>query len=351
MCGLLACRTVRPLVLAGLLVLVGCGERNAKAPTATSKAKATPTAVLAAQPDTAPVTSRLAHPRVEVLATGAEPRRELRYTPALADRAITLTLASTVALDLGIAAIPPTKAPALRMRLEGQTRARDDGNFVLSLVPSKVEALASEGTGALAAGMRPTLAALERLRAELVLGPDGALLETSLELPPTPGGNGPTEAERLQNAFAQLFVTLPTEPIGVGARWTVTQTLPLAGEQIEQTSSFALTEVEGDRVAVELGLEQRPAEKASPPAEDSGDHTTLDALKTEGNGKVLVDLRHFGPVEGRSHSHSDVTQTIVRDGQRQQVSFSLDFEMELAGDPIGPDTSPDIGPDISPDAP
>jgi hypothetical protein len=325
------------LVLAGVLMLVACGGRDAKTPAATSKVEPSPAAEPAAEPDTAPVTARLDHPRIEVLEPGAEPRRVLHYAPTLADRAITLTLASTVALDLGIAAIPPTKAPALRMRLEGKTRTRDGGDFVLSLVPSKVEAIGGEGSGPLGAGMRPTLEALERLHAELVLGPDGALLETSLELPPTPGTNGPTEAERLQNAFAQLFVAMPTEPIGLGARWTVSQTLPLAGERIEQTSSFTLTEVAGDQVTVELGLEQRPAAKDAPRAEASGDHTTLDALKTEGNGTIHVDLRHFGPVEGRSHSRSEVTQTIVRDGQRQQVSFSLELDLTLTGDPISPD--------------
>lgn len=321
------------------LALGACGGGDAKTPPASSRGAAAgagsagePTP--AAMPALEPLATRPDRPQLRVLDPGAQPRRHLIYTPTPGEHAITLTLASTLALDMGIAAIPPTRAPALRMRLKARTRRRPDGDFVLALAPSRVETVVGEGSGALAARMDNTIAALEHLEAELVLANDGALLETSIALPPTPGSSGPTEAERLQNAFAQLFVPLPADPVGVGARWTATQTLPFAGSRIRQTSTFTLVEIDDELATVELALEQAPDPDGSaptpstPPAPAGATRTTLDALKTTGTGRLELDLRRFGPRAAHSTSHSEVTQTIERDGQRQQVSMTLDLTLD-----------------------
>ncbi len=268
-------------------------------------------------------------PAVQLLEAGREPQRVLRFSPSPGRGSLTVTLSSTMSVDAGTTKVPPTRAPALRSRLATQTRIDAEGNLVLHLKTESVEVLSeNDSSPALAAALEPTRRTLEQLEGEIVLDRSGTVSHTSLTLPEMGQTSGPSELERLRTAFSQTFVTLPSEPIGVGARWAVTSQLPLVGASIEQRTEYTLRELDGDRLQLDVSLTQRPAPSQPEPIKTSGIRVTLDRLSTTGTGEVVLDLGRIEPVSVKSSSMSTLTQTIDRDGQRQQVEVSLSLELD-----------------------
>jgi hypothetical protein len=266
--------------------------------------------------------------RVELLEPGAEPHARLRFEPTPGPGTWTLTLRSTMAADLGMVAVAPTRTPALKLHLATDTQPGPDDTTRLHLQTLTAQVVSEPGTSAaLGARLQSTLAALGQLRADLVLGRDGGLREIALTVP-TDGAQPPSDLERLREAFSQAFVALPEQAVGIGARWTVTRALDVLGSGIEQRAELTLREREGQRLVLALSLTQVPALDRAASQGSDGVQIRLDHLATHGEGELVVALDQIVPVSVHSRSHSEVTQTIERDGQRQQVDMTLDFELD-----------------------
>ena len=99
-------------------------------------------------------------------------------------------------------------------------------------------------------------------------------------------------------------VAWPTEPIGVGARWTVTRAVDDAVAPT-RVVTYRLTALDGDVATVSLEMTApEPAATLDAPAADGGPGVTLavDAYEVTGSGELTVDLRAALPVEGTTES-------------------------------------------------
>ncbi|SIS20442.1 hypothetical protein SAMN05445060_3607 [Williamsia sterculiae] len=93
----------------------------------------------------------------------------------------------------------------------------------------------------------------------------------------------------------QEAVTLPSQPMGVGARWVATRTL--AGPvRLTQTVTAILTHRDGDLVSIDFTVDEQPQDsRYSLP---NGQNLTIDSYRTSGQGSVTIDLTRGLPVAG-----------------------------------------------------
>ncbi|MEP9391324.1 hypothetical protein ABLE92_07120 [Gordonia sp. VNQ95] len=132
--------------------------------------------------------------------------------------------------------------------------------------------------------------------AEIGVGP--GLAPLSLRLAPTdPSSESARRAveqslvQSLQNA-----ITLPADPIGVGATWRTERTLSSAATVV-QTVEARLTRWEGDRLTVSFTADESPVNSVF--TIPGGDATlTIERYSYTGSGEVTIDLTRGLPVAG-----------------------------------------------------
>lgn len=133
---------------------------------------------------------------------------------------------------------------------------------------------------------------------------DGSVSTVRLAAPTGATDEGRAVTEEALMTLLSMPVIFPEEAVGPGATWSVDSRV--AGEStLLQTATFTLLSVEGDRVELNVDVQQRPALGAlnfegQPGAEEMAGET-LNVLNsnTTSEGSLTVDLTKPLPVEGR----------------------------------------------------
>jgi len=113
--------------------------------------------------------------------------------------------------------------------------------------------------------------------------------------------------DQIRQAIRASSLPLPQEPIGKGAKWTVTQTIEQRTAKITQTSAFELVKMQGDRVEVKAEhTAAAPEQVLKFPGSRSGATFGLDKVELAGSREGTWTLGKLGP-----SSASDQTGTVL----------------------------------------
>lgn len=188
---------------------------------------------------------------------GAEPRRVVAWRARKGQREqVQLSLGLEVALALGTRVVPSTTIPALTVSLLCEVVSTGREASALALSVTDVQVPSVDGAVATPRVQQALTRVAEELRTTsgtLEFGADGRLgrLELSSsadggarELAPERGG--------LVAALQELLPVMPRAPIGVGARWTVTQTVRREGATLQQTREHHLTALDEHGATVSI---------------------------------------------------------------------------------------------------
>ncbi|NEW41663.1 hypothetical protein GV794_22425 [Nocardia cyriacigeorgica] len=121
---------------------------------------------------------------------------------------------------------------------------------------------------------------------------------TALRLAPSPDTSNSARAA-IEQAFYQAVyqsITLPDEPVGVGAVWTVRQEVT-GGVSLDQVTTATLTERDGNRLTIDLAVAQTPKSRIWNLPNEAGTLQIEDYMMT-GAGTIIVDLGLPLPVSG-----------------------------------------------------
>ncbi|HMT51039.1 MAG TPA: hypothetical protein PKC36_12920, partial [Dietzia sp.] len=162
---------------------------------------------------------------------------------------------------------------------------------------------------------------------------DGIVRGLSLEAPAEATDAARAGVEITANAVSDATVAWPTEPIGVGARWTVTRAVDDAVAPT-RVVTYRLTALDGDVATVSLEMTApEPAATLDAPAADGGPGVTLavDAYEVTGSGELTVDLRAALPVEGTTESSTRAVYVDPATGRRTTYVEDSVLEFRSAG--------------------
>ena len=133
-------------------------------------------------------------------------------------------------------------------------------------------------------------------RAGMSIGPGVAPI--SLRILPTDKADDSARqaVEEALVATMQRSVTLPTELIGVGARWQAVRTVN-AGATVRQTITATLTARDGERLSIDYSIDESPTDSVF--RLPDGGVLTIDAYSMTGTGSVVIDLARGVPITGQ----------------------------------------------------
>lgn len=307
-----------PCALAAVLSLTalvtGCGASSDGAPAVTA---ATSTEV------TVPVSAVT----TTVLDPGAEPRAAVRITPQEGvEQRVVLTTRSEVFQRVGDEPEQDFSTPELTLPLAATVTAAVSGDS-----PSTVVDITLSGASSPDETLDRALTETDGSGIGLTIGPDGAV--SALRLAPAQDAANIARSA-IEQAFYQAvyrMVSFPGEEIGVGAVWESHQQVMSAGITLDQVGTATLVERDGDRLVVDVTVEQTPRGAIWVLPNGQGE-LDIEQYTMTGRGTMTVDPARPLPVGGELIVRGEqvyvdpVGATRLSQSQVDQVAWSAPEE-------------------------
>src|SRR5262249_42968912 len=122
---------------------------------------------------------------------------------------------------------------------------------------------------------------------------------------------------------------LPEEPVGAGSKWEARSQLKTQGMNIDETVTYELVSVDGERLVLKSTTLQSAANQKIDSPAMPGMKIDLKKMEEKGTGKLTLDLTQLLPREGSATSHADFNMAMNMGPQTQAMSMKNDTSMVI----------------------
>lgn len=241
-------------------------------------------------------------PVVKLIEPGAEPRADLSYALVKGTtHKMVMAMDMTMAMKAAGQAVPATTIPRMSMGMDATpTEKNGAGEFKIDshLISVSVDANGGQQEQ-MARALRPQLESMKGLSMVYWVNPKGHVHDVKLGMPP----GMPPAAQQLLGGMSQSFESmvtpLPTEPVGVGAKWQVISRTATGGADLLQSALYTLKSRDGSRATLEVKLIQlAAADTIHSPQMPAGMAAKVKSFSSGGTGTSQVDLKSVAPEGG-----------------------------------------------------
>jgi hypothetical protein len=267
-------------------------------------------------------------PQIKVLDTGSEPRDELRLAPAVG---ASESLAMTMRFDFEVSGVrdASVKVPPIRATIAASiSDLTPEGNFRVTFSYPSFDVLKRKGvTAAERRALERELSALGGLSGGMTMTSQGAVVDSSLDIPPDVDPTVAQTISQLRDQLGVFAVALPQDEVGVGARWRATSQLEAQGIKLRQISEYRMKKRNGTTLELDLGGTQT-ARRQSVDVPGGG---TLEVkrFKTTFRGSTTLDLTRVFPVDGRVRAIGNQTANVRAGDESGELRQHIDLRVEL----------------------
>jgi hypothetical protein len=306
-------RVLSAAVLALVLAACGGGDNADGSGTPTPSPAAASMPAATAPPDaataTAPTDTSTAAggPVVTLITAGEEPHTELRYQIANrhpVDATVRQEQELTQTID------GQSSEVALTTLFDIVGGVQTDGDVFTMRASLENYRLGDDTDPAIRDAVQDSISAFNGVTIVETFDSSGHSLERTIENPDEFGGDPATmsmlESLLQQNAFSN---PLPTEPVGVGARWSSAQEVDVQGIPITQITETELVSMDGNVVELAFTTAQEVPSGAMT-LEGVPGEVEIDTWDVTGEGTSVVDLTSPVPTtQGRTRARQKMTST------------------------------------------
>jgi hypothetical protein len=224
---------------------------------------------------------------------GSAPRVALRFRlrrGSTAQVAITTDVGVTQAGPAGPQTVdPPPVVQTLRFRVG--TVASDGSAEVAFEVTGADVGRGNALSAAEVATYRDALGVLKGIHGTGTLSPLGQFRVDQLAVPPGVSPSVRSQVDALRNQVSNLAPVLPSDAVGVGGSWTAATTTTVGGATVQQSVTYTVTAVDGDRIAYRSMTTATAARQPlALPGLPAGTVATLVSSTLTGTGTGTLDL-------------------------------------------------------------
>jgi len=135
--------------------------------------------------------------------------------------------------------------------------------------------------------------------------------------------------DQMKESFSTMSAPLPEEAIGPGARWEVKMPIKSQGMTINQTTTYQLASVDGERLTLKSTLVQSAANQKIQNPTMPGLKVDLTKMDGKGTGDLKHDLTQILPSEATLDSYSKLSMAVDMGGQKQSMAMKIDLNLRL----------------------
>ena len=220
---------------------------------------------------------------IEVIANGAEPRKQLRYKVAKGTKT-PVEFAMDIDMDAGMTMNMPTLAMMMDI---GVDEVASNGDMKLRTTVNSVTARDRAGASLKASMRNGQLDMMNGLAMTAMLSPDGSLKDTKVE----PGKNLPASMQSQMSSMTsnleQVAMPLPPGPVGVGAKWKAKKTIEQNGMKMTTLNTVEITALDGDKMTFKSTSEISGPDQT---VHQNGMSIDMKNIEGGGTGQGTIDL-------------------------------------------------------------
>lgn len=267
-----------------------------------------------------------------MLDPGGEPRTALRYGfEAGRTERLKLVNGTTITVDVAGRKAAAPQMPDLEVFASLKTLSVSaDGSAKRELLIERAElAPGTKIDEAVRAELARALKGIENLKGRDSIDPRGRLKAIELDATGLAEQNVGQLMDQMQQSFAQLGAPFPEEPVGVGARWTVTNEVAQQGMRLRQVATYELVELKGRKGRAKVKLKQvAPRGKVQPPGLPPNVQAELLGMNARGEGEIKFDLDRSIP-EGQIKTRATVKIRTTTGAESQDTSMDLNVRVRF----------------------
>lgn len=286
-------------------------------------------------PPPPPPAVELPGPDIKVLEAGAEPREPLRLALKPGQtQTMVMTMKMGMAMEIGPQKAPPTSIPPMQMTMNLNVKEiTPEGDIRTDFVLESIEVLPDPtAMPVVVDAMKTMLQSMSKISGSQVITPRGIGKSAQFNMPPDINPQIQQTIDGMQRQINQLAVPFPEEPVGVGARWTVTQHLEQQGMRLDQVATWELVKREGTTITLANSLIQSAApQPMNAPGLPPGTSVMLEALESKGKGDVEADLTQLSPLKSKVGLEMHMRMLTTAVGINTPTKMDLTLDVEIAG--------------------
>jgi hypothetical protein len=268
--------------------------------------------------------------QTKLLEAGAEPRKELRLHPKPGDKQTTvMSINLTVDTTIGEMPSQTIKLPTITIASEATVKGvSDQGDITFELAISKADFAAEPGTmPQIVEPLKAALASLKGLSGTGTASSRGLSKGMDFKLPADAAPQTRQLIEQMKEAFDNLVVPLPAEPVGAGAKWEARMPFKSQGATITQTATYELASLEDERLVVKSTIAQSAANQTIQNAALPGLKLNLTKMTGKGTGSTSLSLTQLLASERTLELHTEQAVTMDAGGQPQPLTVATDLKL------------------------
>lgn len=302
-------------------LLIGCGGGATGETT-------TPEGAAAAPADETPALGSPAS--VRLVEAGNAPFEPIRYRIAAGTTwAAKLELHMNMGMRLGDQEVPMPNLPPSRTSLQiTATEVSPTGDAHLTFTIESVEILdADQYDAQVVASMSEGYEAIRNFSGSMDMSPLGVATNAVINIPESVDEITRSVPEDMRKSLTQLSTLLPSEPVGVGARWIARQRLLVRGIEVQQAINYQLDRREGDVLTITANVAQTAHDAAMQlPGLPEGARVVVDSLESSGSGQSELNLTSVVP-SADATVHTNVSARIIAEGQEQALNMRMEVSV------------------------
>jgi hypothetical protein len=270
---------------------------------------------------------------LDLISSGSGTKEQLRLKPAVGStQTMAMTMAMTVGMDIGGQTSPPQPTPPITVTMQAKVEdvaANGDISYEFSIVDASVGGSAALPAEMLA-GMRAEMKKMVGMKGHAVITHQGITKEGSFEVPPGADPAMKKTYADMEKSMKQMGAPLPTQPVGIGATWKVTQAVKDQGMSLTNITTYELVERAGTVAKMKVVLKQMADPQAlTPEGMPPGTTARLVSLDSNGTGTTSIDLAKILPGDANMAMNMNTKMAWAMGGQSMDVAMKLDMTMTM----------------------
>ena len=324
----------RTALLIGLLLstATACGDGGSPAAAPETPTTAAPATIATT---TLPPTTVAPKPTVTLDSPGTQPRQPMTLRLAAGSSAkVAMVNKLTLKITVGGQAVPASVVPGTRQVVTQRVdKVEADGAAIVSVTFSDAAVVPTPGADpavvqATQAGLEP----LNRIRGTQTIGPDGAVKSATFDTGAVTDPAIKGTLDSMTSQLGSLSAPFPREPVGVGARWTVTSTATIAGLRMTTTTRYTLRSRSGDRYELDQTQEAVAVPGPVPlPNLPAGALASVTSFTVKSTGQISGDLTRHLPTKSSVKGTGDGAFSMTIGSEK--VSMTQNMTMEMTTSP------------------
>jgi hypothetical protein len=291
-------------------------------------------AVPANSPSAAPQTVTNTNPsKIDLLDAGAEPRRELRFRPAVnSQQTMTMTMGMSMDMSMGEMTMPKMALPKVMLTIDLNVTAVDrSGDIHYTFAYSDIQAIADKDTPPEAfAAMQKGFKSLVGYKGDIVVSDMGTVKSTKLIAPKNVDPMLKQTLEQLGKSMEQVSTPFPTQMLGVGAKWRVTNSAKVSNIQMNQSSSYEVLKMDDLGITIQAKINQSaPSQNFQIPGMDKKTKVKIKSIASTGEGRYVLRFDSILPVEGRLLLNTDSNMSVQTSPKEKPMDVATKLEIDL----------------------